>query len=112
MKLPFLDRRLVLEEARLTPDGAGGYSESWEELGVLWGEIKPRTGRARADEFVTVSSTGFRITVRASAPGAPSRPRAGQRFRAGSRVFLILAVTEADANPAYLVCYAQEEVSV
>lgn len=111
MKQPLLNRKLVLEEAQLIPDGAGGYARSWVPLGTMWAEITAGTGRERALETVTVSSIPLRITVRAAPPGAPSRPKPEQRFTAQGRVFGILAVTEADDNAQYLVCFAQEEVS-
>ncbi len=111
MTLPNLNRKLVLEEAQKTPDGAGGFIETWVALGEHWAEIAPGTGREKAAEFMTVSSIPFRITVRAAAHGAPSRPKPEQRFRAGNRFFRILAVTESDSTAQYLMCFAQEEVS-
>lgn len=108
---PVLNRKLMLEEPQRTADGAGGFTTTWAELGVLWAEIKAGTGREKAAEFMTVSSITFRITVRAAPHGAPSRPKPEQRFRAGSRYFRILAVTESDEAAQYLVCFAQEEVS-
>lgn len=52
---------------------------------------------------------GFRITVRAAPQGAPSRPTPLQRFRDGARLFAIEAVTEADPEGRFLVCFAREE---
>lgn len=111
MKPPVLNRRLLLEVPVRLPDGAGGFTTSWEARGTLWAEIRPGTGREKAAEFMTVSTIPFRITVRAAPTGAPSRPEPEHRFRAGNRVFRILAVTEADVAQHYLVCFAQEEVS-
>lgn len=111
MRQPVLNRKLVLEEPLRSPDGAGGFTKAWVELGVHWAEIRAGTGREKAAEFMTVSSIAFRITVRAAPHGAPSRPKPEQRFRAGSRYFRILAVTESDEAAQYLICFAQEEVS-
>lgn len=105
-----LARRLILEEAVRAPDGAGGFSEHWQALGSLWAEVVPRTGRERGGEAVSLSTTKFRITVRAAPQGAPSRPRAGQRFRDDTRLFRIEAVTERDAQARFLTCFATEEV--
>ncbi|MGB4908701.1 MAG: head-tail adaptor protein, partial [Tabrizicola sp.] len=52
----------------------------------------------------------YRITVRGTPTGSPSRPKAGQRFREGTRLFLIQAVTERDQFGRYLTCFAREEV--
>jgi head-tail adaptor len=109
MKLPMLMRRLILEAPQRSPDGAGGYTETWVALGEHWAEIKAGTGREAAGEFVTVSSVGYRIVVRAAPVGDAARPKPEQRFREGARVFLILAVTEHDPRGHYLVCFAREE---
>lgn len=111
MKRPALTRKLVLEAPERTPDGAGGFTTTWTVLGTLWAEVKPGTGRERAAEFATVARIPYRITLRAAPEGAPSRPRPEQRFRTGTRIFRILAVTEADPGARYLTCFAEEEVS-
>lgn len=110
MKVPVLNRQLVLEAPDRVPDGAGGFIEVWSELGVLWAQMKPGTGVERAGEFVTLASVPLKITVRAAPEGSPRRPRPEQRFREGTRVFRILAVAEADAGAHYLTCFAREEV--
>lgn len=111
MRAPALTRKLVLEAPVHVPDGSGGFVTTWEAKGELWAEIKAGTGRERAVELMTVAAIPLRITVRAAPVGAPSRPQPEQRFRAGQRVFRILAVSDADAGGRYLTCFAQEEVS-
>ncbi len=109
-KVPVLNRKLTLERPDRVPDGAGGFSETWQVLGILWAEIRPGSGREREGEFLTVSRVPYRITVRAAPAGAPSRPRPEQRFREGTRLFRILAVSENDTRGHYLTCFAEEEV--
>jgi head-tail adaptor len=109
MRAPRLHRRLALEAEVVTADGAGGFTRVWALRGHLWGEVTPGSGRESGGEEVPLSTQPFRITVRGAAQGAPSRPVAGQRFRDGSRVFAILAVTERDPDGRYLVCAAREE---
>ncbi|MGH1465770.1 MAG: phage head closure protein [Cognatishimia sp.] len=112
MKMPELNRKLTLQDAQKVTDEAGGYTETWIDLGTLWAEVKARTGRerARARKGVGLSRVDYRITVRAAAFGAPSRPVAGQRFREGTRQFRILAVTEQDTSARFLTCFATEEI--
>lgn len=110
MSAPILNRRLTLEEAVRASDGSGGSRLSWVALGEIWAAVRAGSGSERAGEFVTLSAVPYRITVRAAAPGAPSRPKPDQRFRDGARVFRIHAVTEADRRGHYLVCFASEEV--
>ncbi len=111
MRPPRLNRPLVLEEAVRHADGLGGYGGGWAALGTLWAEVLALGGRDVAADQLLVSTTRYRITVRAAAPGAPSRPRPDQRFREGGRLFRILAVAERDAAGRYLTCYAEEEVA-
>ncbi|MCR9107552.1 MAG: head-tail adaptor protein [Rhodobacteraceae bacterium] len=108
---PRLTSKLVLERLDAVPDGAGGMHESWVALGVLWGEVKPRTGRETAGETGQVSVTGFRITVRGAPQGHSARPLPEQRFRDGARVFRINSVTEADPGGRYLMCICDEELA-
>ena len=111
MSTPVLNRKLVLETPARVVDGAGGFVDSWQALGAVWAEVKTGSGREKAGAFTTVSSMASRITVRAAPVGSDQRPRPEQRFREGTRVFRILAVSERDAAGHYLICYANEEVA-
>lgn len=110
MKAPHLNRALVLEGVVRTPDGAGGFTEIWAALGTLWGEVLPGSGSDTLGEERMLSAVPYRVTVRGAPVGAGGRPKAGQRFREGSRLFLIQAVTERDPQGRYLTCFAREEV--
>lgn len=112
MKNVKLSRRLVLEEPQRVPDGAGGFTQVWIALGVVWADVRAGSGRERdAAGLSTVSTVPYRITVRGAPYGAPSRPKPEQRFKDGERIFRILAVTERDPHGSYLECYAREEVA-
>lgn len=109
MSVPHLTRRLVLEGAQRVSDGAGGYSEAWVALGTLWAEVLAGAGRDAFSQEVTLASIPYRITVRGAEQGAASRPKPEQRFRDGTRLFHILAVTERDEGGKFLTCFAREE---
>lgn len=105
-----LNHRLELEERARTPDGAGGFIEDWRPLGTLWGEMRSGAGRTRGDDLTASSEVPYRIIVRGAPFGAPSRPRAGQRFRMGHRLFRIEAVAESEPDGRYLTCFTHEEL--
>lgn len=105
-----LTRPMVLEDPVATADGAGGYATTWAELGTVWCELKPGAGRELRGTIAPEGRMLFRIYMRAAPQGSPQRPKPTQRLREGSRVFTILAVSEADAAGAYLVARAMEEV--
>lgn len=109
MSIPHLCRKLVLEAPQQVPDGAGGYVESWAALGEHWVEISSRTGRERAEAGVPVSSASYKIVVRGAPFGSAARPMPDQRFREGTRLFVIQAVAECDPAGRYLICFADEE---
>lgn len=107
---PQLRRRLVLEERESLADGSGGFVVNWRQLGALWADVTARTGY---EDFVAGQPrprVKYRIVVRGTPPGAPSRPRPDQRLREGSRIFNILTVAEADPVGRFLEVYAEEGV--
>ncbi|MDA7424671.1 head-tail adaptor protein [Thalassococcus lentus] len=106
-----LNRKLVLEAAQRVQDGAGGYAETWQPVGVLWGALRSRSGRLARGATGSHSVTAVRITVRAAPTGASNRPQAGQRFAMGSRLFRIEAVNEDPDNAMYLHCSCEEETA-
>ena len=111
MTVPRLNRKLVLEAPSREPDGAGGYIPGWEQLGTLWATIKPRSGRETDSPAGALSLNAFRITVRGAPVGSPRRPTPDQRLRDGARIYMILAVAEADPSGRYLTCEAREETA-
>ena len=110
MNAPHLNRAMLLEGVVRAPDGAGGFTEAWGGLGTLWAEVLPGSGSDTLGEERMLSAVPYRITVRGMPKESLSRPKAGQRFREGARLFLIQAVTERDPQGRYLTCFAREEV--
>ena len=110
MKPVRLNRPLALEQRQRDADGAGGFAESWVVIGTLYGAVKASTGRERAGGAAPLSVAGYRIIVRSAPVGASERPQPDQRFRDGTRVYRILAVSEYDPDGRYLTCFATEEV--
>ncbi|MFN3847377.1 MAG: head-tail adaptor protein [Paracoccaceae bacterium] len=109
MKVVRLNRLLRLERPVTSPDGAGGFSIVWQDIGSIWAEIVPGTGRDAGGEEITLSSIPYRITVRGAPDGSARRPAAGERLRESGRVFRVLAVTEQDPTGHYLTCFVREE---
>lgn len=42
-----LDQRVTIERVTLTPDGAGGATESWATVATLWAKVRPLSGAER-----------------------------------------------------------------
>lgn len=112
MKVPNLNRRMVLEGRVETPNGSGGLMRDWQGLGGLWVAVLPGQGREAGTEGLALGEVPLRIVVRAATVGSEARPQPGQRLREAGRVFRILAVAEADPDARYLTCFSREEVPV
>ena len=110
MKAPELNRPLLLESPAQVADGAGGFALTWTTVGTLWGEIAAGSGSDPAGIEIVLATVPYRITMRGAPTGSPRRPRPEQRFRDGTRIYLILAVAERDPDGLYLTCFAREEV--
>ncbi len=111
---PVMGRLLELQAPQVVPDGAGGQQRDWVTLGTLWAHVRAGPGRelgARAGGEVTRALQSFRVVVRSAPVGDPARPAPDQRFREGTRVFVIIAVAEDDPGGRYLTCHVREEVA-
>lgn len=107
MRKLMLDSQLGLEDPMRIPDGAGGFTESWTELGKLWAHVMPQSGRESGDRSIM----RYRIFVRRMPTEDASRPRPHQRFRDGDRIYHIEAVSDLPDDPRHLMCYAFEELA-
>ena len=101
---------LTLEERQRVADGSGGFSETWVELGMLWGDVRARGASATEVTAGATSLVRYRIFVRGAPEGNAKRPEVGQRFRNGSKAYTIDSVSENDPQGTYLMCVAREEV--
>lgn len=100
-------RRLTLEAPVATPDGAGGFAESWTALGVHWAALSAAYGAETVTGGARTSRLRLRATLRWAPEGDPARPRPEQRFREGERVYEVLAVEE-DAERRHVLCWLEE----
>lgn len=98
-----LRTELALEEATQTPDGAGGFTESWTEIALLFSRIEPLAARQRFGAAQTLEDVTHRITIRHR-----DTVRSGMRFRRGGRLFAIATVHDPDETGRYLVCLVLE----
>ncbi len=103
-----LSRRLVLEAVRRLPDGLGGFDAVWEAQGMLWADVRAKSGREDVVGGQVRSRVIHRILVRAAPLGSASRPRPDQRLRDGARVYDIRAVTEHGTDGRFLEILAEE----
>lgn len=101
-------RRFVLEERSAAPDGGGGVSEGWRELGAIWASVEPGGAREVFSGGGPAAVATHRACIRYAPHGSAARPKPDQRFREGERVFAILGVTEENDRRARLICWLAE----
>lgn len=99
-----LRTELALEQAALTPDGAGGHAETWSEVALVFALVEPARAASRYGAGQALETVTHRITTRYR-----EDLRSGMRFRRHGRVLAILTVHDPDESGRYLVCNAREE---
>ena len=87
----------------LTPDGGGGFTESWQSVGTLWAEITPLGASQSFGPDCRETRVRHRITTRA-------RPDilAGMRIATQTRRFAIRAVLAREAESPVLTLLCEE----
>ncbi|WP_374829990.1 phage head closure protein [Paenochrobactrum pullorum] len=101
-----LRTELKLEELKPQADGIGGYTESWQEIALIWGQIRAITSSSRFLAQRWHPETTHRITIRFD-----EMIKAGMRLRRGSRIFQIDAIQDADETRRYQICFVREETT-
>jgi SPP1 family predicted phage head-tail adaptor len=98
-----LRAELSLQAATTSPDGLGGYSQSWSEIATVFGRIEPVSATSAFGADQTVETVTHRMTIRWR-QGIAS----GMRFVRNGRIFDIVTVHDPDDSGRYLVCRARE----
>jgi SPP1 family predicted phage head-tail adaptor len=97
-----LNRRLVLEAPVESADGSGGVTRGYAEVATLWASLTSVADRADEVAAGLGAIVTHRIVIRVG-PEVTTR----HRFRAGARIFRIVAVREQDAG-RFLAIHAEE----
>ena len=100
-----LTQRATLVARTLTPDGGGGFSESWTGFASVWIALEPLGASDTAGADRLESRVRHRVTLRRRADLA-----AGQRVTAGPRTFRVHAVLD-DGPRAQFVSLLCEELT-
>lgn len=98
-----LRTEIRLESRTATPDGLGGFNESWAEAATVFANIEPVSATSVFGADQTLETVTHRITMR-HREGVAS----GMRFTRQARVFAIATVFDPDETGRYLVCRVSE----
>lgn len=108
MRLQFIDpgklrAELRLEKAVTHEDGAGGHTENWSEVAVLFGHVEPIS----ASSFFGAGQDHETVTHNVIIRFRPD-VRSGMRFKVNDRVLVIFTVRDLDERGRYLFCRVRE----
>lgn len=95
---------LALEACAPADDGMGGFAETWQEVGLLFGMIEPVAATSVFAADQRLEEVTHRITLRWRAGVA-----SGMRLTRPGRTFDILTVHDPDETGRYLVCRVKEQ---
>ena len=94
-----LDQRAQLLANTLTPDGGGGFDESWDAFASVWVAIEPLGGSDAFGPDRLEARVRHRLTLRRRGDVA-----AGQRAMVGTRAFRIHTVLDDRSQFMTLLC--------
>ncbi|MBJ3774821.1 phage head closure protein [Acuticoccus mangrovi] len=99
-----LRRRIDIEAAVETADGAGGVSRTYEVVASVFGRVEARRRRETVDDGRAVGVVTHRVTMRrrADVTGGVRLVVDGTRYR-------VLAVEDEDPQRRFLRCLCEEE---
>ena len=101
--LSTLTQRATLLARTLTPDGGGGFSESWTAFAQAWIALKPLAASDTVNAGHLESRVRHRITLRRRTDLA-----AGQRIAVGSRTFRVHAVLDEGPRAQFVALDCEE----
>ena len=98
-----LDQRAALQADTLTPDGGGGYTESWQTFALVWVKVAPAGATDTVSSDALQSRARHRITLRRRSDVAP-----GQRIAVGARCFKVHAVLDEGPRESLITLLCEE----
>lgn len=99
-----LNQRAAILGRVMTPDGGGGFGQTWETLASVWASLEALSGAETFGPDANESRVRYRIRMRRYNIAA-----AGQRVKIGARKFHVHAV-EDEGPAAPLIALLCEEL--
>lgn len=103
MLLKQLDQRAALQANTLTPDGGGGYTETWQTFAHAWVKVAPTSATDTVTADAMQSRARHRVTLRRRSDVAP-----GQRVVISARIFKVHAVLDEGSREPLITLLCEE----
>jgi len=101
--IALLNQRAALLARTLTPDGAGGFDESWMAFAHVWIGLTPLSATDSVNADHLESRVRHKITLRWRSDLA-----AGQRIQVSQRVFRVHAVLDEGPRAPFITLQCEE----
>ena len=101
--LSTLNQRATLRARTLTPDGGGGFSESWDAFAQVWIALSPLAATNTVGAAHLESRVRHRIVLRRRSDLSP-----GQRVEVGARIFRVHALLDEGARASAVTLLCEE----
>ena len=99
-----LNQRAIIEAPVRVPDGAGGGTESWSTLAIVWAGLVPLTAADKFGPDALESRVKHKLTIRRLASIG-----AGMRAAIGSRLFAIRGVLDEGPRASLMTLLVEEQ---
>jgi len=100
-----LRHKITIQELQRTPDGYGGYTETWNDIATVWARIQPLRGDERYQAQQVLSTLSHKIILRYLNGVKPQ-----MRVLYGSRIFHIVSVINVEKRNKVLELLCEEEI--
>jgi SPP1 family predicted phage head-tail adaptor len=100
-----MDQRITLDQEARTADTYGGAVVTWATLATVWANVRPLSGRERADMAAIEAPASYRFTIR-------RRNDITEAMRIGwnSQVFNIRFIADPGSRSLYMAIDAERGV--
>ena len=101
-----LRHKITIQELQRVPDGYGGYTETWNDIAVVWAKIQPLRGNERYQAQQVSSALSHKIILRYLDGVKPQ-----MRVLCGSRIFHVVSVINVEERNEMLELLCEEEIA-
>lgn len=106
MKIGKLRHRITIQQLTRTPDGSGGYTETWPTFSTVWASINPVHGKELFEAQQIQSNVTHKIRIRYL-----SGVKSSMRVSFESRIFQIQSVINWEEHDREMMLECSEVVS-
>ncbi len=98
-------KQVAIQNKVSTPDGQGGFTESWPDGSTVWASVEPLKSYERAQAMQMAVPQTHKITMRYT-----DEVTEASRIRYGDRIFWVKETNDPEERQRFLIIKALERV--